>query len=43
MVELVAARIFFGPLANSIEHVTLNLNTLISDGWVVESAQHVVY
>lgn len=43
MVDLVTARMLVRPLTHRIEHVTLNLNTLVSESWVVESMQDVTH
>lgn len=42
MVELVAVRCLLSPLADCVEHLALDLDTLIADGGVVEGAENVV-
>lgn len=37
-----AAGVLVGPFADGIEHVLLNLDAVVADGWVVEGAQHVI-
>lgn len=41
-VEVVAPRVLVGPLPHGVEHVLLNLDVLVADGWVVKGAEHVV-
>lgn len=42
VVQLVAAGILIGPLANRTEHVAVDLDALISNGRVVESANDII-
>lgn len=41
-VDLVAPRVVVGPLADSVEHVFLDLDVLVTNGWVVKRAEDVV-
>lgn len=41
--KLVAAGVLLSPLADRLEHVTLNLNALVANGGVVERTKDVVY
>lgn len=42
VVQFMTTRVLIGPLANSVEHVPLDVDTLVSNGGVVEGAQHVI-
>lgn len=42
MSKLVAAGVFVGPLLDSLEHVTLNLDMIVPSSRVVESTEDVV-
>lgn len=37
-----AAGVLVCPLPDGVEHVLLNLDALVADGWVVEGAEDVV-
>ena len=42
VVQVVVPAILIGPLTHGIKHVLLNLNVLVTDGWVVKGAEDVV-
>lgn len=42
-VELVAARVCISPHSNSLEHVAVNFNTLVSQSGMVQGAKNVIY
>ena len=42
MVELVAMGGFLGPLANGLEHLALDLDTLVTRGGMVQGAEDVI-
>lgn len=42
VIQLVAAGVLVGPLADRTEHVAVDLDPLISNGWVVECANDIV-
>lgn len=41
-VEFISVAMLVSPLADCIEHVTLNLNVVVSDGGMVERAEDIV-
>lgn len=41
-VQIVVTRVFVGPLPHGVEHVLLDLDVFIADGWVVKGAEDVV-
>lgn len=43
MVQFMAARVLLCPHTNSLEHVTLNVNALVAESWMVECAKNIVY
>ena len=43
MIEFVAVWVLAGPVSDRVEHVLLNLNTLVSDRGMVESAENIVH
>lgn len=41
-VELIPVTMLVSPLPHRLEHVTLNLNVIVSDRWVVERTKDVI-
>lgn len=42
MLKLVAVTRLLRPLADRVEHVTVNLNGLVAQGWMVERSEDIV-
>jgi hypothetical protein len=42
VVDLVATGVLIGPGFDRLEHITLNVNTIVAEGRVMESAEDVI-